>query len=57
MLRAKYKEWCADNGEYELTQKPFSRKLLERGYEKKKSSSSGGQEWHGFGLAGEAVRL
>lgn len=57
MLRAKYKEWCADNGEYELTQKPFSRKLLERGYEKKKSSSSGGQEWHGFGLAGEASRL
>ena len=57
MLRAKYKEWCADNGEYELTQKPFSQKLLERGYEKRKSSSSGGQEWYGFGLAGEASRL
>ena len=57
MLRAKYKEWCNDNGEHELTQKPFSQKLLERGFEKKKSSSSGGQEWHGFGLVGEASRL
>jgi len=57
MLRAKYKEWCADNGEYELTQKPFSQKLLERNFEKRKSSSSGGQEWYGFGLAGEASRL
>ena len=57
MLRAKYKEWCVDNGEHELSQRPFSQKLLERGFEKKKSSSSGGQEWYGFGLAGEASRL
>ena len=57
MLRAKYKEWCVDNGEHELSQRPFSQKLLEHGFEKKKSSSSGGQEWYGFGLAGEASRL
>ncbi|MGN1025957.1 MAG: phage/plasmid primase, P4 family, partial [Faecousia sp.] len=57
MLRAKYKEWCVDNGEHELSQRPFSQKLLERGFEKKKSSSSGSQEWYGFGLAGEASRL
>ena len=57
MLRAKYKEWCADNGEYELTQKPFSQKLLERNFEKRKSSSSGGQELYGFGLAGETSTL
>ncbi len=57
MLRAKYDEWCKDNGEYALTQKPFSQKLLERGYSKKNSSANGTAEWHGFALRGEAARL
>lgn len=57
MLRAKYDEWCKENGEWALTQKPFSQKLLERGYEKRNSSANGSAEWYGFALRGEATRL
>ena len=57
MLRAKYDEWCTENGERPLTQRPFSQKLLERGYEKKNSAGNGAMEWHGFVLRGEAARL
>ena len=57
MLRAKYDEWCSENGERGLTQRPFSRKLRERGYETRNSSPNGTAEWHGFTLRGEASRL
>lgn len=57
MLRAKYEEWCKENGEWSLHQRPFSQKLLERGFEKRRGSASGGYEWYGFGLRGEATRL
>lgn len=57
LLRAKYDEWCKENGEYALTQRPFSQKLIERGYTKKNSSASGTMEWHGFVIRGEASRL
>lgn len=57
MLRAKYDEWCAENGERGLTQRPFSRKLRERGYDTRNSSPTGTAEWHGFTLRGEASRL
>ena len=57
MLRAKYDEWCAENGERGLTQRPFSRKLRERGYDTRNSSPTGTAEWHGFTLRGEAARL
>lgn len=57
MLRAKYDEWCAENGERGLTQRPFSRKLRERGYDTRNSSPTGTAEWHGFTLRGEATRL
>ena len=57
MLRAKYDEWCKENGEYALTQRPFSQKLLERGYQKRRASQSGAYEWFGFALRGEASRL
>lgn len=57
MLRAKYDEWCKENGEFVLTQRPFSQKLLERGYTKRNSSSNGAIEWHGFALRGEATSL
>ena len=57
MLRAKYEEWCQENGERPLTQRPFSQKLLERGFEKRRGAASGGYEWYGFGLRGEAARL
>ena len=57
LLRAKYEEWCKENGDYVLTQRPFSQKLLERGFEKKRAAASGAYEWYGFGLRGEASRL
>ena len=57
MLRAKYDEWCKENGEYVLTQRPFSQKLIERGFSKKNSANNGAIEWHGFVLRGEASRL
>lgn len=57
MLRAKYEEWCKENGEWSLHQRPFSQKLLERGFEKRRGSASGGYEWYGFALRGEATRL
>ena len=57
MLRSKYKEWCVDNGEYELSQKLFSAKLQERNFSKRRNSVSGGYEWYGFALRGEATRL
>lgn len=57
LLRAKYDEWCRENGEYTLSQRPFSQKLIERGYVKKNSSANGAIEWHGFVLRGEASRL
>ena len=57
MLRAKYDEWCKENGEWALTKKPFSQKLLERCYEKRNSSANGSAECHGFALRGEATRL
>jgi phage/plasmid-associated DNA primase len=57
LLRAKYEEWCKENGDYVLTQRPFSQKLLERGFEKRNSLPNGAAEWHGFALRGEASRL
>ncbi len=56
MLRATYDEWCKENGEYALTQRPFSQKLLERGFTKKRNSA-GVYEWYGFRLRGSASAL
>ena len=57
MLRSTYDEWCKDNGEYALSQRPFSQKLLEMGFEKKRIAGSGLLEWRGFVLRGQASRL
>ena len=57
MLRSAYDDWCKDNGEYALSQRPFSQKLLEMGFEKKRISGSGLLEWQGFVLRGQASRL
>lgn len=57
MLRSRYDEWCKDNGEYAISQRPFSQKLLERGYEKRNSSANGTAEWYGFKLRGGASAL
>lgn len=57
LLRARYDEWCKDNGEYALSQRPLSQKLLEKGFAKRNSSTNGTLEWYGFVLRGEASRL
>lgn len=57
MLRSTYDEWCRDNGEYALSQRPFSQKLIEMGFVKKKIAGSGLLEWQGFVLRGQASRL
>ena len=57
MLRSTYDEWCRDNGEYALSQRPFSQKLIEMGFVKKKIAGSGLLEWQGFALRGQASRL
>lgn len=56
MLRATYDEWCKENGEYALTQRPFSQKLLERGFTKRRNAA-GVFEWYGFRLRGSASVL
>ena len=55
-IRAAYEEWCKDNGEYAMTQRPFSQKLIEKGIEKKRNSA-GVYEWHGIRLRGTASAL
>lgn len=56
ILRAAYDEWCKDNGEYALSQRPFSQKLLEKGFAKKRNSG-GVYEWQGFRIRGSASAL
>jgi putative DNA primase/helicase len=56
-LRATYDEWCKDNGEYALTQRPFSQKLIEKGFVKKRIAGNGLLEWIGFCIRGQASRL
>ena len=55
-LRGVYDEWCKDNGEYALTQRPFSQKLIEKGFTKKRNSA-GVYEWQGFRIRGGASPL
>ncbi len=55
-LRTVYDEWCKDNGEYALTQRPFSQKLIEKGFTKKRNSA-GVYEWQGFRIRGGASAL
>ncbi len=57
MLRAAYDEWCKENGEWALPQRPFSQKLLERGFQKKRAPGNGAYMWHGFALRGAASAL
>ena len=45
-----------ENGEYALTQRPFSQKLLERGFTKRRNAA-GVFEWYGFRLRGSASGL
>lgn len=43
-----YREWCEANGEYAVSNKAFSMRLQERGFEKKRLSA--GMFWEGLGL-------
>jgi putative DNA primase/helicase len=57
LLRAAYDEWCKENGEYALSQRPFSQKLIERKFVKRRVPGSGAYEWTGFALRGSAAPL
>lgn len=57
VLRAAYDEWCKENGEFALSQRPFSQKLLERGFQKKRAPGNGAYMWYGFALRGAATSL
>lgn len=56
MLRSVYEEWCKENGEYALSQRPFSQKLLEKGFTKKRNSA-GVYEWLGFKIRTGATSI
>lgn len=49
-LYERYREWCKDTGEYEISQRKFNRRIEERGYLKKRSGKGGNTEFHGIGL-------
>lgn len=57
MLRAAYEEWCRDNGEYMMSQRPLSQKLIEKGFSKVHSSGTGAIEWKGFCIRESAAVL
>lgn len=48
----KYKEWCKDNGEYEISQTKFSTRLVEKGYRKYRASY--GIVWDGLSIIDES---
>lgn len=49
-----YKVWCEANGEYAITNKAFSIRLMERGFEKRKKAS--GMHFIGLGLLADDSR-
>ena len=57
VLRSAYEEWCRDNGEYALSQRPFSQKLIEMKFQKRRAPGNGAYEWIGFKLRGGASAL
>lgn len=52
ILYNKYKEWCKDNGEYEISQTKFSTKLVEKGFRKHRASY--GMVWEGLSIVDES---
>jgi len=44
-----------ENGDYPLGQKLFNAKMTERGFAVKRSGANGSRDWHGIGLAEEAI--
>ena len=49
-LYQKYKGHCEQFGEYQMNQRMFSQKLMEKGFVKKRSGGNGGYQWHGIRL-------
>jgi len=52
-LRAVYEKWCQTNGERPLRQNEFSGRLVERGLQNSRASTSGGLIWYGLGVIDE----
>jgi len=50
LLYDTYKRYCGVYGEYQMNQRFFSQRLVEKGFVKKRSSRNGGFEWHDIGL-------
>jgi putative DNA primase/helicase len=48
VLYEAYKNYCGQYGEYQMNQRAFSQRLMEKGFVKKRSSQNGGFEWHGI---------
>jgi putative DNA primase/helicase len=49
-LFAAFQGWSKANGEYQRSNKWFSQRLEERGFEKKRSGAKGGREWYGWAV-------
>ncbi|NMC31566.1 MAG: hypothetical protein GYA36_03765 [Veillonellaceae bacterium] len=45
-----FHDWCEENGEQLRTQRDFSRDLIDRGFEKRRSGLSGSYQYHGLRL-------
>lgn len=45
-----YKHYCGEYGEYQMNQRFFSQRLVEKGFVKKRSAKNGGFEWHGIDI-------
>jgi putative DNA primase/helicase len=54
-LYSAYRQWCDDNGENQMDVKTFTRRMLERRFEKKRGS--GGYFWEGIGLISTVAAL
>ncbi|MEN8123204.1 MAG: primase-like DNA-binding domain-containing protein, partial [Bacteroidota bacterium] len=54
-LYAAYSKWCEDNGEYQLRQASFGRKLREKGFESKQLGKKRTRYWIGLELVEQAL--
>jgi putative DNA primase/helicase len=49
-LYAAYRRWCKENGEFELSQTIFGKRLSDRGFERYRGGASGGYRYRGLAL-------
>ena len=49
-LYQSFQSWCTENGEQTRTQTDFSRDMMDRGFEKRRSGASGSFQYHGVRL-------